>query len=438
MPAPVQDAEMSDASSPPHRKSNAWPNEERDDIYNRRQQGEKWDTICVVNSPRPSHVICPHLIWSSKDYPHRSKHAMQQQYSVSVIDHFCKFASRAYTTADNEKTSHSGNSLSLRTQVPATSHADSKQKTPTKGRGRRKGKPPALTSPTVMNSVKKVSKRRTSPEDADDQSDSDSDGESTPSVPTQPTGGYDGAPEAENDSESTKEPDSARKQRLRRRVKPTSDDEDEPPVSTRPKRTRASGINYSLLQNSGYGLEDQADEAAIEPAPDAPVRKSKIIALKMGMPKTPIVDDARKPRKSLKIDVNDEDTSARRSQRVKKVVNGKTGNLGSPLSHTADEETNVLGGKRNRRSLLLQEPDMTIDDDSDVRATRSSKKRKNSEIETNEAHPENVAAMESENKDQPSRKKKRHAKPKEHLGFLPNGQPRLRRRRVSKPLPSEF
>lgn len=48
MPAPVQDAEISDASSPPQRKSNAWPNEERDDIYNRRQQGEKWDTICVV------------------------------------------------------------------------------------------------------------------------------------------------------------------------------------------------------------------------------------------------------------------------------------------------------------------------------------------------------------------------------------------------------
>ena len=48
MPAPVQDADVSDAGSPLQRKSNAWPTEERDDIYNRRQEGEKWDTICLV------------------------------------------------------------------------------------------------------------------------------------------------------------------------------------------------------------------------------------------------------------------------------------------------------------------------------------------------------------------------------------------------------
>lgn len=57
MPAPVQDADISDASSPPQRKSNAWPTEERDDIYTRRQQGEKWDTICLVSPPPPSHVL---------------------------------------------------------------------------------------------------------------------------------------------------------------------------------------------------------------------------------------------------------------------------------------------------------------------------------------------------------------------------------------------
>ncbi|KAL8877730.1 MAG: hypothetical protein Q9198_004307 [Flavoplaca austrocitrina] len=258
MPAPVQDADVSDAGSPLQRKSNAWPTEERDDIYNRRQEGEKWDTICL-------------------DYPHRSKPAMQQQYS----------------------------------------------NTPTKGRGRRKGKTPALTSPTAM-SGKKGSKRRISPEDAD-QSDVDVDDESAASAPRKSVGGYDGAPETDNDSENPKEPDSARKQRLRRRLQQTSgnEDEDEQPVPTRPKRKRASGVNYNLLQNSGFDMEDQADNPADESTqPNVPLRKSKIIALKMGIPKTPVDNRARKPSKSLNIDGVDEsmleDTSTRRSQRVKK------------------------------------------------------------------------------------------------------------------------
>ncbi|KAL8847478.1 MAG: hypothetical protein Q9221_007471 [Calogaya cf. arnoldii] len=361
MPAPVQDADMSDASSPPHRKSNAWPKEERDDIYNRRQKGEKWDTICL-------------------GYPDRSKHAMQQQYSD----------------------------------------------TPTKGKGRRKGKPSAPTSPAVMpNSVKKVSKRKASPENADEESDSDSDRESIPSAPTKPIGGNDGAPEMETDSESTKGPDSARKQRLRRRK-----DEDEQSVSTRPRRSRASGVNYSLLQNSGYGLDDQADEVGVEATPDVPVRKSKIVALKMGTPKTPVADEAGKRRKSPSVNVDDEsmheDNSTRRSQRVKKVVNKKNGNLTSPLSHTAPEDLHLPGGKRKRRSLLAAEPD---EDDSDARATRS-KKRKTSEPENNKAHPEKEAAKESGQEEIPFRNRKRQARPKEHLGFLSNGQPRLRRRRV--------
>ncbi|KAL8657235.1 MAG: hypothetical protein Q9226_002130, partial [Calogaya cf. arnoldii] len=373
MPAPVQDADMSDASSPPHRKSNAWPKEERDDIYNRRQKGEKWDTICL-------------------DYPDRSKHAMQQQYSI------------------------------MKKQAILN--------TPTKSKGRRKGKSSAPTSPAVMpNSVKKVSKRKASPENANQESDSDSDRESSPSVPNKPIGGNDGAPEMENDSESTtKGPDSTRKQRLRRR-KQLTDDEDDQPVSTRPRRSRASGVNYSLLQNSGYGLDDQADEVGVEATPDVPVRKSKIVALKMGTPKTPVADEAGNRRKSLNVTVDDEsmheDNSTRRSQRVKKVVNRKTGNLASPFSHTASEDLHLPGGKRKRRSLLAPEPD---EDDSDARATRS-KKRKNSEPENNKAHPEKDAAKESGQEEIPFRNRKRQARPKEHLGFLSNGQPRLRRRR---------
>ena len=50
MPASVQEAD-DDATSPRQPKSNAWPTEERDDIYNRRQQGDKWDAICLVTFP---------------------------------------------------------------------------------------------------------------------------------------------------------------------------------------------------------------------------------------------------------------------------------------------------------------------------------------------------------------------------------------------------
>ncbi|KAL8884166.1 MAG: hypothetical protein Q9192_006912, partial [Flavoplaca navasiana] len=371
MPAPVQDAEVTDAGSPLQRKSNAWPTEERDDIYNRRQEGEKWDTICL-------------------DYPHRSKHAMQQQYS----------------------------------------------NTPTKGRGRRKGIPPTLISPTAMNG-KKGSKRRISPEDAD-QSDVDADDESAASAPSKSVGGYDGAPETDNDSENPKEPDSARKQRLRRRLQQTSgnEDEDEQPVPTRPKRKRASGVNYNLLQNSGFDLEDQADNPADESIqPHVPLRKSKIIALKMGIPKTPVDDRARKPSRSINIDGVDEsmleDSSNRRSQRVKKVVNGKRGSRASPATNVAEQETSVRGGKRKRRSLFPQdlEPDPSVEGDSDVMTTRLSKKRKDSEAQSTESRTQKAVESAPESEPQPSTKKKRQGKPKEHLGFLPNGLPRQRRRR---------
>ncbi|KAL8991954.1 MAG: hypothetical protein Q9169_007498 [Polycauliona sp. 2 TL-2023] len=357
MPAPVQDADVSDASTPPHRKSNAWPNEERDDIYNRRQQGEKWDTIC--------------------------------------------------------------------------------EKTPTKSRGRRKGQPSANNSPAVVNG-KKASKARSSPEDAD-QSDADSDEQSTASAPTKPMGGLDGAPPTDNDSESVKEPDSARKQRLRRRQKQTSDndeDEDEPPVSTRPRRSRASGVNYNVLQNSGFGLDDQADDATAESTPsNKPARLSKIVALKMGSRKEPVVDSARKPSKSRNIDAEDEPTPSheednftRRSQRVKKVSTLKTGNPASPSPRAADDESLLPGGKRRRRSHFPQdvEPEGSIDDDSDLRTTRSSRKRKPSEAELKRA---SVDSAPGSGVEQPSVKKRRQSKPNEHLGFLPNGQPRRRRRR---------
>ena len=302
-----------------------------------------------------------------------------------------------------------------------------------------------------MVGPKKASKRRTSPEDDGDSSDADSGDESTEHVTTKAIGGLDGPADTDNDSDSAKEPASARKQRLRRRLNLASvnDDDDNEPVYSRPKRTRASVVNYNLLQNSGYDQDDQGEEAPTPSASNEPIRMSKIIALKMGIPKTPVVENrdvkTRRAQKSLNIDVNDETTtptrledgSARRmSTRGKKLVNGKTDNLASPASFAADEETSISGSRRKRRSLFPQdpEPDLETQVAVDTKVTRSSRKRKNSEVEVNETRPKKVVAVESapEDEEQPSVKKKRYGKPKEHLGFLPNGQPRQRRRRVSK------
>ncbi|KAL8805943.1 MAG: hypothetical protein Q9200_005230, partial [Gallowayella weberi] len=49
MPAPVQTSDP-DAALPSEKseKSNSWSAAQRMDIFNRRQQGEKWDTIIVI------------------------------------------------------------------------------------------------------------------------------------------------------------------------------------------------------------------------------------------------------------------------------------------------------------------------------------------------------------------------------------------------------
>ncbi|KAL8789116.1 MAG: hypothetical protein Q9195_006982 [Heterodermia aff. obscurata] len=49
-------------------KSNLWTLAERDDLFKRRQHGEDWESIC-------------------QDYPTRSRHALQQQYSVEKKKH---------------------------------------------------------------------------------------------------------------------------------------------------------------------------------------------------------------------------------------------------------------------------------------------------------------------------------------------------------------
>ena len=62
---PVQTADGSSLPSDSSKRfGNLWTAEAREDLFRRREAGEGWETIC-------------------RDFPTRSRHAMQQQYSVS-------------------------------------------------------------------------------------------------------------------------------------------------------------------------------------------------------------------------------------------------------------------------------------------------------------------------------------------------------------------
>ena len=60
----------------------AWTKKARDDIYARRQAGEHWETIYPVWR-RFATLNCVLSADLKKDYPDRTRAAMQQQYSVS-------------------------------------------------------------------------------------------------------------------------------------------------------------------------------------------------------------------------------------------------------------------------------------------------------------------------------------------------------------------
>ncbi|KAA6414725.1 MAG: hypothetical protein FRX48_01475 [Lasallia pustulata] len=62
-PAPARVLEMPAGSGSAAKNSNHWSVEAREDMFTRRASGEGWETIC-------------------KDYPNRTRHAMQQQYSM--------------------------------------------------------------------------------------------------------------------------------------------------------------------------------------------------------------------------------------------------------------------------------------------------------------------------------------------------------------------
>lgn len=62
-------------------KSNLWTTEQRRDLFERRQNGEEWETICPVC--RPTNYVFDPRLTLLQDFPNRTRHAMQQQYSVS-------------------------------------------------------------------------------------------------------------------------------------------------------------------------------------------------------------------------------------------------------------------------------------------------------------------------------------------------------------------
>ncbi|KAL8798660.1 MAG: hypothetical protein Q9182_006493 [Xanthomendoza sp. 2 TL-2023] len=380
MPAPVQTSDHDAAlRSEKSEKSNSWSAAQRMDIFNRRQQGEKWDTIIVI---------------------------MKKQ---AVF------------------------------------------KTPNKVVGKRR-KAPSIASPAVPSASKRISKRQMVQEDTHRQSDAESDANSTSYIASQTIEGNDGPTETDEETESPRGPGSDRKKRLSKRLQRTMLEDDEPvSARPRPRRTRASGINYNILQNSGYDQDDQDEAVALDPAAETPVRLSKIIALRMGSARRPVMEEMdpkiKKVRKSLNIDIDggmpgtstaqDQEYAGRRmSTRGKKLMNGKSDYLPSPLSFAADGDTNSLGGRRKRG---IQEQDQDQDQDSgraldigsDSKATRSSRKRKTSEAESIGTRPRKLAALETSPRNEHDHPGRGHTKNRgrEHLGFLANGQPRQRRRR---------
>lgn len=245
---------------------------------------------------------------------------------------------------------------------------------------------------------------------------------------------------------------SAPRQRLSKRLKRLSKDQvneehdvSEEPVAPRPKRTRAGGINYSLLlRNSDY--EDN-DQPAPVVAAEEPKRKSKIITLRTNPSKTlsnsVLYLSPRKTRNTASVDdnhqaeksptVHEAASAKRKSARVKKIVDGSPTN-GGALSENPPE---VLNSPRKRKPRILSHLDVVEHNPTPGSATepaKLSRKRKRSEGAA-DTHPETAAAtdltrdMESEQLENKKRRAKQ--KIKEDLGLLPNGQPRQRRRRVS-------
>ncbi|KAL8720296.1 MAG: hypothetical protein Q9225_002834 [Loekoesia sp. 1 TL-2023] len=311
-------------------------------------------------------------------------------------------------------------------------------RTPRKASGR-------TLSPAV-NGVKRHSKHESSIGlDGADSEDAETEGEES--------SGADKVHLAQDDSDEpvrSKRRKSAPQQRLSKRLKrPAKDrvddehDVSEERVASRPKRTRASGINYSLLlRNSDYEDKDQPVPVV---AAEEPKRKSKIITLRTNPSKAlsnSVLDpNPRKTRKTASVDenhqaekspaVHEAASAKRKSARVKKIVDGSPTNRGGQSENPPE----VLNSPRKRKPRILSHLDVVEHNPTPVSAAepvKLSRKRKRSDGAA-DTYPETAAATDltQDKESEQSEKKKRRAKQKikQDLGLLPNGQPRQRRRR---------
>ena len=235
--------------------------------------------------------------------------------------------------------------------------------------------------------------------------------------------------------------------RSKRIARQQSEDEPEEPASTRPRRTRSSGVNYTLLlQDSDYQSEDPEIPTPTD-APDPP-RKSKMVTLRTGRrtlsAPLPLLKSPRRTRQSGSIDgdVDDDKAATSRNHTVKEVIrktdveqhagpNGQPGFL--------KEE---LRSPRKRRRRIDAHLDMGVEPQDQIipdkdETLKSVRKRKRVSIDETENQPANqpinLAAL--SRVDRPSqkgkgKKKMKRKKEKPFLGYLPNGQLRQRRRRV--------
>lgn len=256
--------------------------------------------------------------------------------------------------------------------------------------------------------------------------------------------------DSDENTKSKKKP-SALKPRLSKRLKqsakdqiPDGSDRPDEPVSTRPKRSRAPPKNYSLLLPNSDDLNEESDVAV---APEG-LKKSKIVILGTGPPKkqqngvrdpeiktvrsSASPDSVVEVRKSPASPVEYQKV-VRKSTRGKKMADDHltTTRMGS------DALRKKMKTPKGRKPRMLAHLDPSDVDTPSVPATASAKKgqkRKRSEDRVDNIRPVGrvtTSPVPDAESEQPEKKKRRKQKVRHDLGFLPNGQPRMRRRRVS-------
>ncbi|KAL8833135.1 MAG: hypothetical protein Q9170_004467 [Blastenia crenularia] len=394
--SPSAQASDHDATLSHSEKSNAWTLTQRDDIYNRRQKGENWETIWLVCIQARFEIALQLPLTQFKDYPSRSKHAMQQQYSTTPVK-----PNRIPRRASTHVLSSVVNGVDRHQKGGSSMGLD------------------GADSEDATDDAKRISTRKSRSGRLDHD---------------QPV--------------SPKRRKSAPQQRLSKRLNDTAKDQtddereaSEEPVSARPKRTKASGINYNLLlQNSDY---DEIEEPAVAVAAGSPKRKSKIITLRTNPSKTllgSILDEKmRKTRKTASVDGGREASKLaiekevvspkRKSARVKKAADDSLANG----ENTSSNQPGGLRTPRKRKPRLLSHLDIVERSTTPPPASEPSKKsrkRKRSKYEEDETGLENEELTHDKESESPEKKKRRvKQKIKGDLGFLANGQPRQRRRR---------